>query len=148
MKWQFQNTFWMSIFEQIWSFNSHFNKLIQGSFKFFLEGKINFEHFPTLSFSSSWGHNLVSFWPNSTSRTSFEHLRPWPFYSYQQKRSFWLDNPPKWLLKKSASLYAPYCNYILHTNVRLHYIPSSHVIINLPPSPITLKQHTNLVEDY
>ena len=35
MIWQFQNTYGMSIFEQIWSFNSHFNKLIQGSFKVF-----------------------------------------------------------------------------------------------------------------
>ena len=89
----------------------HFYKLIMGNFQVFLEGKINFEYFPTLSFSSSQGHNLVNFLPKSTSRTTFEHLSPWPFYPYQQKRSFWLYNLPKRWLKKSPSLYATYCNF-------------------------------------
>ena len=45
---------------------------------------------------------------------SFEHLRPKPFYPYQQKRSFWLYNPPKkWLKKMRVYMLPVYTVYYI-----------------------------------
>ena len=47
-------------------------KLFKRIIKIILEGKIHFEHFPSLSFFSSQGHNSFNIESKSTSRTISE----------------------------------------------------------------------------
>ena len=79
--------------------------------RFYLEGKIHFEHFPSLSFGPSLGHNSVNIGSNSTSRDSFGNLRSraliwhpdwWDYEHYYGRYE---------LLTVWPSLYLTYCKW-------------------------------------
>ena len=93
---------------------------------------MHFEHFPILSFSSFRGHNFVNFLRKFTSRTSFEHLRPWPFYSCQQKRSFDLTTLQNGYWKK-VRVYMPptvFASFAICDSDFLMYISCFNLILS------------------
>ena len=74
-----------------------------------LEGKIHFEHFPSLSFGPSQCHNSVNIGSNSTSRDSFVICRSRALIWHQDCWYFLMFCWRNQLLKFWPSLYLPYC---------------------------------------
>ena len=80
-----------------------------------LEGKIHFEHFPSLSFGPSQCHKSVNIGSNSTSRDSFVICRSRALIWHQDWWYFWMNCWRNQLLKFWPSLYLTYCTYAWDT---------------------------------
>ena len=73
--------------------------------------QIHFEHFPSLSFGPSQGHNSVNIGSNSTSRDSFVICRSRALIWHQDWWYFLMNCWRNQLLKFWPRLYLTYCIY-------------------------------------
>ena len=105
-----------------------------------LEGKIHFEHFPSLSFGPSQCHNSVNIGSNSTSRDSFVICRSRALIWHQDCWYFLMFCWRNQLLKFWPSLYLTYCIY------RSFYPEASLSSMNLAPSPSPLSASLSVQE--